>query len=79
VGGGDGLGCQDPGRKSQFVKPYGEMEASEYVKFDWNAEDATAYSKAYHDVFSQKTMLPYLRIKARWNTGSRWTGTFPRR
>ena len=58
-----GWDARDPGRKSQFVKPYGEMEVSEYVKFDWDAEDAKAYSKAYHDVFSQKTMLPYLRIK----------------
>jgi len=58
-----GWDARDPGRKSQFVKPYGEMEASEYVKFGWDAEDAKAYSKAYYDVFSQKTMLPYLRIK----------------
>ena len=58
-----GWDARDPGRKCQFVKPWGEMEVSEYVDFGWNAEDAELYSKAYAECFNSKTMLPYLRIR----------------
>ncbi len=58
-----GWDARDPGRKSQFVKPWGEMEVSEYEKFGWDPEDAKEYSKAYSECFNAKTMLPYLRIR----------------
>ena len=58
-----GWDARDPGKTSQFVKPWGEMEVSEYEKFGWNAEDAKAYSKAYSECFNSDTMLPYLRIR----------------
>jgi len=58
-----GWDARDPGRKCQFVKPWGDMVASDYVKLGWNAEDAIEYSKAYYDNFNRKTILPYLRIR----------------
>jgi multiple sugar transport system substrate-binding protein len=52
----------DPGRRSHFLPPEGTAALDDYVRFGWDPADIQDYSRAYFENFSNKLLLPYLRI-----------------
>jgi multiple sugar transport system substrate-binding protein len=52
----------DPGRKSQMLPPYGTATLEDYTKEGWDANDVKDYLMAYGENYSNKKMLPFLRI-----------------
>jgi multiple sugar transport system substrate-binding protein len=53
----------DPGYSYQFLpEDGGTASIEDYEKAGWNADDAKAYTHAYHQTFYAPVSLPYLRI-----------------
>jgi len=61
----------DPGRFSHYLPPEGTASLDGYVAAGWDGQDATDYTKAYHDNFGAELQFPYLRIPGAfeyWNS-----------
>lgn len=52
----------DPGRSFQFPPPEGTGSLVPYLEAQWNETDARDYLRAFHQTFSNRLQLPYLRI-----------------
>jgi multiple sugar transport system substrate-binding protein len=52
----------DPGRTFDFPPPDGTGDIQDYVKAGWDEQDATDYTNAYFQTFSNPLQFPYLRI-----------------
>jgi len=52
----------DLGRRSHFLPPHGTAALADYLRFGWSEADIRDYSGAYFANFSNKLLLPYLRI-----------------
>jgi len=52
----------DLGRRSHFLPPNGTAALEDYLRFGWNEADIRDYSQAYFENFTNKLLLPYLRI-----------------
>ena len=53
----------DPGYTYQFLpEDGGTAKLDDYVQAGWNADDAKAYTHAYHETYNAKVSMPYLRI-----------------
>ena len=53
----------DPGFTYQFLPPDGTAHLVDYLRAGWNRADVEDYLRAFHDNFTEPTMLPYLRIR----------------
>lgn len=57
--GWDGI---DPGRTAHFLPPHGTARIEDYLRFGWDEADVRSYLQAFHDNFSNRLQLPFLRI-----------------